>query len=366
VQGNAPYQETSERALLSKARERLAQTLPPGWRLVLERARRTNSLSYVPDAVFRIKAPDGTDASLIVEAKTASSRGWDLVIDQMQRARSSQGCETLAVVDYAGPGFRRSCEGRDINYMDLTGWIRLRARRPAIVIVTEGAARDPVKRRVPSIARLSGPGAGRVLRALITTKEPVRVRELAQLASVRPGTVSKVLATLEGEGVVSRGPAGNVESARRRALIERWAQDYGILRTNRSAWYLAPRGLQPLLARAAKGEAEEVATGSLALRAYLDTEVAPVTAISQLALYVRDIASAARALDLAPVDASKANVLLLEPYDPKLLAGAQKSPVGRVVDLGQAVADLYTSPGRGRDEAEQLMNELGRRDPSWA
>jgi DNA-binding HxlR family transcriptional regulator len=365
VQGNSAYQETRESVLLSRARERLAQALPVGWRVVLERARRTDS-SYVPDAVFRVKGPDGTGTSLIVEAKTASSRGWDLVIDQMRRARSSQGCEALAVVDYAGPGFRRSCEARDINYMDLTGWIRLRARRPAIVIVTEGAARDPVKRRAPSIARLSGPGAGRVLRALLTTKEPVRVRELAQRASVRPGTVSKVLATLEGEGVVSRGAAGNVESIRKRALIERWAQDYGILRTNSSAWYLAPRGLQPLLTRAAKGEGEEVATGSLALRAYIEPDMAPVAALSQLALYVRDIASAARALDLAPVDASKANVLLLEPYDPKLLVEAQKSAVGRVVDLGQTVADLYTSPGRGRDEAQQLMNELARRDPSWA
>ena len=365
MQGNSTLQETSERVLLNRARARLARTLPPGWRLILERARRIDS-SYVPDAVFRVKAPDGTDTSLIVEAKTASSRGWDLVIDQMRRARSSQGCEALAVVDYAGPGFRRSCEARDINFMDLTGWIRLRARRPAIVIVTEGAMRDPVKRRVPSIARLSGPGAGRVLRALVTTKEPVRVRQLAQLASVHPGTVSKVLATLEGEGVVSRGEVGNVESVRRRALIERWAQDYGILSTNRSAWYLAPRGLQSLLTRAAEGEGEEVATGSLALRAYIEPDTAPVTALSQLAFYVRDVTSAAQVLGLAPVDAAKANVLLLEPYDTALLVEAQKSPIGRVVDLGQAAVDLYTSPGRGREEAEQLMNAVARRDPSWA
>lgn len=52
--------------------------------------------------------------------------------------------------------------------------------------------------------------------------------------------------------------------------------------------------------------------------------------------------------------------------DPTLLVEAQKSPVGRVVDLGQAVVDLYTSPGRGREEAEQLMNALARRDASWA
>jgi hypothetical protein len=178
--------------------------------------------------------------------------------------------------------------------------------------------------------------------------------------------VSKVLATLEGEGVVSRGEVGNVESVRRRALIERWAQDYGILSTNRSAWYLAPRGLQSLLTRAAEGEGEEVATGSLALRAYIEPDTAPVTALSQLAFYVRDVTSAAQVLGLAPVDAAKANVLLLEPYDTALLVEAQKSPIGRVVDLGQAAVDLYTSPGRGREEAEQLMNAVARRDPSWA
>ena len=365
MRGNTAIKETPERALLSKARDRLAQTLPSGWRLTMERPTRVGS-SYVPDALFRIKAPDGTDTALIVEAKTASNRGWDLVIDQMERARATQRAEALAVVDYAGPGFRRRCEERDINFMDLTGWIRLRTRRPAIVIDKEGASRDPVNRRVPTIVRLSGRGAGRILRALAETTPPVGVRELAQRASVGPGTVSKVLATLEGEGVVSRGETGIVQSIRKRALIERWAQDYGILTANTAAWYLAPRGLQALLARVAEREKDQAATGSLALRAYVEPETAPITALAQVALYVRSIESAAKTLSLSPVDASKANTLLLEPYDTKLLVDARKSSWGRVVDPGQAAVDLYTSPGRGREEAEQLMKTLARRDPSWA
>jgi DNA-binding HxlR family transcriptional regulator len=365
VRGNIALKETSGRTLLSSARARLLEVLPPAWQVTEKPTPRSPGSSFVPDALFRIEAPDGTATTLIVEAKTASRRGWDLVIEQLARARTKQQPEALAVVDYAGPGFRRLCEGRDINYVDLTGWIALRTARPAIFITTQGATRDPVKRQVSGIARLSGRSAGRILRALAAAVGPVGVRELAQRASVGPGTVSKVLATLEREGVVSRGTTGNVESVRKRALVERWAQDYGVLTTNSSRWYVAPRGLQALIDRPANRGRTGVATGSLALRAFLEKGTTAITALSQVAFYVPSLDTAARELGLAPVDAAKANVLLLEPYDPKLLQDASKTPVGSVVDPGQAAVDLFTSPGRGPEEAQQLMDALAARDRAW-
>ncbi len=364
MRGNTLKQETAGSKLIERARARLAAQLPPDWRLTVAReARRTTR--YVPDALFRVRAPDGTEAVLVVEAKSASTRGWERVVEQLAHVREVEEGEPLAIVDYAGPGFRRSCESRGINYMDLTGWTMLRTRRPAILLASQGANRDPIKRRATSIARLSGRGAGRVLRALTATMGAIGVRDLADVASVRPGTVSKVLKTLEREGVVSRTGAGTVESVRKRALVERWARDYDVLTTNTATWYVAPRGLQPVVAQLPANNAV-VATGSLAMRAYLEATVAPVTALSQVALYASDVGSAARRLGLAPVDAAKANVLLLEPYDAILLVEARPSDAGRVVDPGQTAVDLYTGPGRGREEAEQLMNGLAKKDPAWA
>lgn len=123
VRGNSAVKETTDRRLVEKARMRLAAELPAGWRLTVARAPQGAS-SYIPDALFRIKAPDGSATVLVVEAKTAAARGWEGTVEQLTRASELAKGDPLAVVDYAGPGFRRLCESRDINYIDLTGWIR--------------------------------------------------------------------------------------------------------------------------------------------------------------------------------------------------------------------------------------------------
>ena len=153
-------------------------------------------------------------------------------------------------------------------------------------------------------------------------------------------------------------------SVAKRALVERWTLDYSFLRANAVGWYLAPRGVVVALERSAG--LRVAGTGSLALRRYLSKEELPVTALAQVVLYADDVDDAARALGLKETARATANVILASPYDPRLLDLAR--PLDReapVVGAGQAVADLLTLPGRGREEAVQLMDALAATDPAW-
>ncbi|QSB13874.1 hypothetical protein JQS43_20330 [Natronosporangium hydrolyticum] len=193
------------------------------------------------------------------------------------------------------------------------------------------------------------------------------VRELARLARVAPGTVSKVLRTLDDAGVLARSErAGRFEQVYKRHLVERWVQDYTFVKANRVGWYLAPRGLQSVLDEVAGAGARVAVTGSYAAQRLLPRSTVPLTAMTQLALYVSDIESAAGALELVETTPPSANVLLAQPYDVELLS-TRNDTGGDLVSVGpgQTVADLLTMPGRARQEAEQLMDALASEDRGW-
>jgi hypothetical protein len=101
--------------------------------------------------------------------------------------------------------------------------------------------------------------------------------------------------------------------------------------------------------------------------------VGPGIAPTRLAmLYVDDASAAATTLDLVPADAG-ANVFLIEPFDdvvfdrtrPVRVAGATGETFMTTTALPQTVADLLTSPGRGPNEAEALVQQMKERLDDW-
>lgn len=117
------------------------------------------------------------------------------------------------------------------------------------------------------MARFNGIATSRIVRTLCVQELPLGVRALASLAGVSPGSVSKVLPTLSGEGVLDRNDRGAVTVVRRRSLIRRWVRDCSFSRTNgASRRYLAPRGLSRTLDRLATDPSAVTVTGSAAAR----------------------------------------------------------------------------------------------------
>lgn len=62
---------------------------------------------------------------------------------------------------------------------------------------------------------------------------------------------------------------------------------------------------------------------------------------------------------------SGANVMLIEPGDDTVFAGAEERDGVRYAALSQVAADLLTSPGRGPAEAEKLLSWMGKNEDAW-
>ena len=71
-----------------------------------------------------------------------------------------------------------------------------------------------------------------------------------------------------------------------------------------------------------------------------------------------------KALDLRPGD-SGANVAILTPFDDIVFDRTSTKGGVTVTALSQVAADLLTSPGRGPNEAEALMDWMQQNEGAW-
>ena len=111
-----------------------------------------------------------------------------------------------------------------------------------------------------------------------------------------------------------------------------------------------------------EGEAEIVAAQCMDGR-LLPPDTTSVVPLRLFALYAASPRRLAEQLGLVEADAATANVVLAAPQDERILPGPGE-PVA-LAPTALVVADLLTLPGRSDAEAEQLMDALAAKDPSW-
>ncbi|MGA4508465.1 hypothetical protein ACQB6R_09765 [Propionibacteriaceae bacterium G1746] len=346
--------ETSPYGALVKAvLRRVESLLPASWRLHLQQ----DGLSTTGiDGVVTLAGPTGDAAEFAVQAKRG---GLPVGVVLSLLARSSAGRPLLFVSDYLGPALRDALDLAGVSYADATGWVRIVSDEPLILLTGQGASKSPRAGRGSSLVRLNGPATGRIIRALCEVSTPVGVRELAGVAGVSPGSVSKLVPTLVAESVVDRSPHGDVTAVRRRALIERWVRDYSFEKTNQDVgWFIHPRGLDRALERLERLAMPTTLTGSAAARQLLPEGVTSVAPMQLVAVYAQDPDALVSALGLVEVDPASANFVVGIPQDVDVL-NKEIAPPALVI------ADLMTLPGRGDAEAEQLMDALARGDAAW-
>ena len=314
------------------------------------------------DALLEIYAPDETRGVLIMEEKSrVEPRDVSKIADQLAHyERSYDGGETtpMIVAPFLSPRTRERLEEHGIGYIDLAGNICVVLDRPALFVQAKGAERDPRREERPA-RTLKGAKAGRVVRSLCDFAPPVGVRELAGRAEIDPGYASRVLALLEKEDLIRRENRGPVTEVDWRALIRRWTEDYSLLGSNRTSNYLEPRGLGSLLRKLRDSDLRYAATGSLG-----SASVAPVAPARLAVLFVDDMEVAADRLELRPAEAG-ANVILAEPFDPVVYERCREQGGITYVAPSQNAADLLTSPGRGPNEAEELMDWMEGNEDAW-
>jgi hypothetical protein len=261
----------------------------------------------------------------------------------------------LVVASYLGERARELLAEGGASYADATGNLRLVVSSPAIFLDGVGAARAPDRTPRP-LHSLRGAAAGRVVRALVELELGRGVRELAAAAATPLGTVSRVVSFLETEALLTRDDKKRIVAVDVVALLSRWAKDYELTKTNELHKLLEPRGIPALWPKLGQ-LSRYAATGSTAGPGVAPTRIAMV--------YVDDPDAAARELELVPAEAG-ANVWLLRPYDDVVFERTRKRAVTAgentvdvvTVSVAQAVVDLLSSPGRGPQEAEVMMEKM--------
>lgn len=329
--------------------------LPVSWRLESENG--SLGLEQRSDAVVSLIGPGGARVTFLAEAKRSGTAAGLLIASLRERARATD-LPLLFVSDYIGPSLRQALTDERISYADATGWVFITSDVPLVLLTGEGAEKSP-RAGKSTVARLNGVAASRIVRALCREDVPLGVRDLATLAEVSPGSVSKLLPTLASESIIDRDNRGGIMAVRRRALIQRWVRDYSFAKTNRSVGYhIAPRGLDRTLARLDELSAPVALTGSAAARQLLPARITSVVPLRLLALYTESPGMLIDELGFIPAEPGSGNVVVAVPQDEVVLA-EDIAPVALVL------ADLLTLPGRGAAEAEQLMDTLARTDETW-
>lgn len=348
----------SGNTLLDRAVETVASRLPRGWRLSLRKP--AGGRKLVGDARLTLRAPDGRSAELIAEARQGLSPRQAAEAAALLASAGRQGGAdgTILISDYLSELSRIRLRAAGVNYLDLTGNAWIVIDRPALLIETQGADRNPAPDRRGS-RTLKGGKAARIVRALCDVRPPTGVRELARLSATNAGYVSRVLTLLSSEDLVQREASGRVVQADWLNLIRRWSRDYSLVRTNRAVAYLAPRGIETLSERLLEYEGTYALTGTLAV-----PKEASVAEGRAVMCYVDEPERAAGFLEVRPADAG-ANVLLLTPFDTVVYDRARTEDGLRKVALSQCVADLLTGGGRGPAEADALLGWMARNEDAW-
>lgn len=343
----------SETRTLRAVERLVADALPPRWSF--RSSREPGKGAQRTRARWTLKAPGGSAATFVVGVRRALHGP---TLDQVLAQLAAVGAIPLVATPYVSPTVRASLAERGASYADSTGNLRLIADEPGLFIERAGATKDPWPSD-ETLRSLRGRGAGRAIRALVDFRAPYGVRELAQRAGVALGSLSRVLDLLAREGLVTREPRGAVTAIDWERIIRRWAQDYDFARSNQTATFLEPRGLDAIASRLSDTEWTHAATGALGAQRF-----APIAPARQAAIYTDDIARAAERLRLRPTDTG-ANVVLAEPYDPVVFDRSTIRDGLRIVAASQLAVDLLTGPGRDRSEGNDLLDWMRRNENAW-
>lgn len=351
-----------ERDVLRGVVDQLRERLPPTWTLDISEPR---GQDLMVDAELRLRAPDGGEVTVLVEAKRLlNTRDVPVALDALRSAAARRGTEDdpvlLLAARYLAPTTRERIEASGAGYVDLTGNLKLANDRPALLIRDRGADRDPWRGPGRPRGTLKGPPAARVVRALADYAPPYTVPELAERAGASTGATYRVVEFLEEQELLDRQPRGPITDVRWREVLERWSRDYGFVQSNTVATFLEPRGLSALTDRLReRPELDYVLTGSLAAE-----RVAAYAPARLAMLYVRDIAVAAELLELRPTE-SGANVALAAGDYDVAFERAEAVAGLRFAALSQVAVDLLTGPGRNPSEATALLGWMASDESAW-
>lgn len=254
---------------------------------------------------------------------------------------------------YISERAREICKAEEVGYVDLLGDVYLRFE--SVLIDRVSGEGKPVERK--SLRTLFAPKATRVIRTLLASPDkPTRIKDLAQACSMSPAGVYFVVSLLESKGFVTRGEDRGITLAEPDRLLREWAQNWTWEKSRFSYYFSFDKTAEQIIQKVSE------ATGRLGLEYALTgmagaSYVAPFVRFADVAFYLKSgREQLVKELDLRPVT-SGANVVILDPYDEGVFAGARDIRGAKVVGDIQLFVDLYNNPARGQEQAEALFEK---------
>lgn len=352
----------SETAALRQAEQVVARALPSDWSAKVVQA--PGRASGRREVSLRLRTQDGDTRDFDVVTKRslnpmeANQLLDDKGLDVRPAMRGPKPVDLVVVAPYLSERTRMTIASRGANYVDSTGNMRIQSVMPALFIMMSGADKDPWFDNQP-LKSLRGRGASRALRAVVDFPPPYGVRELASRADVSRATLARVVELLASEALLTRNARGRVIDVDWAGCLRHWSNYYNFSSTNRATAFLAPRGLFDVTTKLMKVKWRYAVTGSIAAQLF-----SPIAPARLGMLYVDDIETAVKSLDLREVD-SGANILIAEPFDPVVYSRTIKRNDLVLAAPTQVVADLLTGSGRMPSEGEELLDWMKENENVW-
>lgn len=352
--------QMSRSELLDAAIQVLTRRLPERW--VVERH---SSAGDAEPADVIITAPSmGSSARLLVELKSSvSTRDVEALIGgPWRRWRRLVGNPAiLLVAPYISPRVRQLLAEEGVSYVDVTGNARITLESPGVFIETAGADRDP--RSSTPRSGIRGAKAGSVVRVLVDAAPPYTAAEVAKAAGVNEGYLSRILDTLDSEGLVDRERGGPITEVDWAAMIRRRAQALNLFRPVGTYRFVARQGTSALVerlrARPAAARRPPTVTGSFAA-----ARVAPVAAPSLLVVYTMDPRELETELELLPAETG-ADTILIRPDNNNAFARADRDGGLAWAAPSQVAIDCLAGTGRMPSEGEALLAWMRGNEGTW-
>ncbi len=357
----------NEDAVIDDARDVLAARLPTGWDV----ERQTDERAGQTDAAFEFAGPSSRRGWVMVEAKATSPTPRDLRAlfssPVLRRVRAAAGSNPILIVaPYLSPLSRKLLEEEEVSYVDLTGNVLLSLPQPAVYVRTEGADSNPFPGERDRSTSLRGAKAGNLVKVMVEAEPPYGVSELAAVARLSAGYVSKLLKRLEDQALIERQRRGDVLSVGWPELLRQRASVVSLMETNTVRTFVSrqgPRATLEQLGDLVGLDGPPVVTGSFV--ATKDVTVAAPTLLAVYVKFLRDADRVAEQLGLLPADEGGDVVLLLPPNvgvadwavpDPRGFLWAARS---------QVAVDCLSGPGRMPAEGDALLGWMIDNEQQW-
>jgi len=261
----------------------------------------------------------------------------------------------LLVVPFMGGGTKKFCEKYGINWLDLSGNVRIRI--PGHNIQIEGKAN-----RFKVVGRPSdvfAPNSSRIARQLLLQQgEKIAQRRLSQLANVDEGFTSRIIRKLLISGVVAKDSEGKLFVPNRALLLNSWHEAYDFNKHAILKGHIAARSGEELLYKFTKlmkpVNMKYAATGLGA--AWLYDHFADFRIVTYY-LEERPNEEFLKEIDFREGEQG-ANIWLVVPNDKGVFQGSKKIEGIMCVHPIQVYLDLKGHPERSSEAAESLQKHF--------